>query len=218
MFTARTWDFAHKSTWSKMCELWISVRSRCSQNSIEGKEKLPTEGANSTGQWAQANGQRICSSRLSICSSRLSICSSRLSICSSRLSICSSGRWSCFSLIWSSGPYMEYVLCAHMSDSAPARACSSVLPGTCELFSLYAAYSSYWTFSRLSYSSNVIFIVCYCRTKQYPYGNYVHKLGHGVGISWMLFDMKPPRLAVVIFPFIRDTTTYLSATLVDPAW
>ena len=88
------------------------------------------------------------------------------------------------------------------------------MPGTCELFSLYAAYSSYWTFSRLSYSSNVIFIVSYCRTKQYPYGNYVHKLGHGVGISWLLFDMKPPRLAVVIFPFFCDTTKYLSSTLV----
>ena len=42
----------------------------------------------------------------------------------------------------------------------PVRALLFV-PGTCELFSLYAAYSSYWTFSRLSYSSNVIFIVLY---------------------------------------------------------
>ena len=93
MFTARTWDFAHKPTWLKRCELWISVRSTCSQNSIEGKEKVPTEGANSTGQWAPTNGQRICSSRLSICSS---------------------GQCICFSPIWSSGPYMEYVLYAHM--------------------------------------------------------------------------------------------------------
>ena len=224
MFTARTWDFAHKSTWSKRCELWISVRSTCSQNSIEGKEKVTHRRCHSTGQWAlQTNGQRICSSRLSICSSRLSICSSRLS------NLLVTAQYLLFRAMELLLPDMVVgtiygirTVCSHER----LRGSPCVLFCLCQVL----VSSSLCTLHIPRTELSQVFLIVPMWSSLYPIVERNNtrmettstNLGMASGFRDCSFDMKPPRLAVVIFRFICRYNyipfSYLSGNSTDLAW